>query len=160
LGGFNLYQYAPNSTGWLDPLGLTGFFSPSAFTAPSGSVHTVYQQAIDWDLPVNTRNGVRTNLELASEGRSPFVVNGSYSQLNFHHSKQDGLGSLFELSADTHQNFGKTNALHPHLPSQHPINPVDRDLFNGDRDAYWKGRAQPEINRRNSGGSRVSANCG
>ncbi|MEE4576211.1 HNH/ENDO VII family nuclease [Pseudomonas alliivorans] len=121
----------------------------------------MYQQVIDWDLPVNTRDGIRTNLELASEGKSPFVVkNGSYSQLNLHHSKQDALGSLFELSADTHQRFGKTNALHPHLPSQHPFNPVDRDLFNGDRDAYWKGLAQSEINKRTSGGTRVSANCG
>lgn len=120
-----------------------------------------YQQAIDWDLPVNTRDGTRTNLDLASEGRSPFVVkNGSYSQLNLHHSKQDGLGSLFELSADTHQKFGKSNALHPHLPGQHPINPVDRDLFNGDREAYWKGRAQSEVKNRNSGSSKGSMNCG
>jgi RHS repeat-associated protein len=160
-GGFNLYRYAANSTGWIDPFGLTGFFSPSIFTAPSGSVHTVYQQVIDWDLPVNTRSGIRTNLDLASEGKSPFVVkNGSYSQLNLHHSKQDGLGSLFELSADTHQKFGKTNAPHPHLPGQHPLNPVDRDLFNGDREAYWKGRAQSEINNRNSSRSRGSVSCG
>ncbi|MCF5284088.1 hypothetical protein GIW23_26080, partial [Pseudomonas syringae] len=160
LGGFNLYQYAPNTNGWIDPFGLTGFFTPSSFTAPSGSTHTVYQQVIDWDLPVNTREGVKTNLDLASEGRSPFVVkNGSYSQLNLHHSKQDGLGSLFELSADTHKKFGNTNALHPHLPAQHPINPVNRDLFNGDRGAYWEGRAQTEINRR-AGSPKLSGNCG
>ncbi len=160
LGGFNLYQYAPNTNGWIDPFGLTGFFTPSSFTAPSGSTHTVYQQVIDWDLPVNTREGVKTNLDLASEGRSPFVVkNGSYSQLNLHHSKQDGLGSLFELSADTHKKFGNTNALHPHLPAQHPINPVNRDLFNGDRGAYWEGRAQTEINRR-AGSPKLSGHCG
>ncbi|MDU3995780.1 MULTISPECIES: RHS repeat-associated core domain-containing protein, partial [Enterobacter] len=47
-GGWNLYQYAPNSLIWIDPLGLKGFFTPSIFNAPSGSTHTVYQQSIDW----------------------------------------------------------------------------------------------------------------
>lgn len=111
--------------------------NPPTFTAPSGS------------------------LDLASEERSPFVVkNGQYSQLNSHHSKQDGLGSLFELSAHAHQKFGKTNALHFHLLGQHPINDVDRDLFNGDREAYWKGRAQSEVKSKNSNGSRGTAKCG
>ncbi|WP_197044123.1 RHS repeat-associated core domain-containing protein, partial [Pseudomonas viridiflava] len=160
-GGFNLYQYAPSAIGWIDPFGLTGFFTSSTFVAPSGSTHKVYQQVIDWDLPVNTRDGIRTKLELATEGRTPFVVkNGSYSQLNLYHSKQDRLGALFELSADTHQKFGSSNALHPHLPNQHSINPVDRDLFNGGRDAYWKGRAQSEIKSRNSGGTKISGGCG
>jgi hypothetical protein len=109
------------------------------FNAPSGSTHTVYQQVIDWDLPVNTRNGVKTNLDLALEGKSPFVVkNGKYSQINLHHSEQNGLGALFELSADTHQKYYGTNALHPYLPNQHPINPVNRDTFNTERDSYWR----------------------
>lgn len=78
----------------------------------------------DWDMQMNTRNGVRTNLELASEDGSPFVTkNGSYSQLNSHDSKQNALGSLFEVPADTH--LRQTNSLHPHLPGQHPIHPVD-----------------------------------
>ncbi|MFH7397068.1 RHS repeat-associated core domain-containing protein, partial [Pseudomonas syringae group genomosp. 7] len=37
MGGFNLYQYAPYTNGWIDPLGLTGFFTTSSLTAPSGS---------------------------------------------------------------------------------------------------------------------------
>ncbi|QFQ08192.1 RHS repeat-associated core domain-containing protein [Enterobacter sichuanensis] len=154
-GGWNLYQYAPNSLIWIDPLGLKGFFTPSIFNAPSGSTHTVYQQSIDWDLPVNTRGGVKTNLDLALEGKSPFVVkNGAYSQINIHHSKQNGLGSLFELSSNTHQTYYGTNALHPYLPNAHPINPVNRDLFNLDREAYWRGRAQAELN------SRAKTKCG
>ncbi|XDO53365.1 RHS repeat-associated core domain-containing protein [Erwinia pyrifoliae] len=64
-GGLNLYAYAPNPYGWVDPLGLSNFFIPSVFNAPSGSTHTVYQQKIDWDLPVNTRSGVKTNLDLS-----------------------------------------------------------------------------------------------
>ncbi|MGT0250093.1 RHS repeat-associated core domain-containing protein [Burkholderia pyrrocinia] len=152
-GGINLYQYAPNPISWIDPWGLTGFFTPSVFTAPSGSTHTVYQQAIDWNLPVNTRSGTVTNLDLAASGKSPFVVkNGVYSQLNLHHSNQDGLGSLFELSADTHQRYYGSNALHPYLPNAHPVNPVNRDTFNADREEYWKQRAAAEAERRKSVG--------
>ncbi|UWS32697.1 RHS repeat-associated core domain-containing protein [Erwinia pyrifoliae] len=154
-GGLNLYAYAPNPYGWVDPLGLSNFFIPSVFNAPSGSTHTVYQQKIDWDLPVNTRSGVKTNLDLALDGKSPFVVkNGKYSQINLHHSKQDGLGSLFELSAATHQKYYGTNALHPYLPNPHPINPVNRDSFNGDRDSYWRQRGESELHSR-----RLKTNC-
>ena len=157
-GGDNLYGYAPNPMVWLDPFGLKGFFAPCKFKAPSGKEHTVYQQDINWDLPVNTRNGVKTNLEIASEGGSPFVVkNGKYSQLNLHHSKQNTNGSLFELSADTHQAYYGSNALHPHLPNAHPINPVDRDSFNVDRGEYWRQRAAQEKSRRL--GKKCSCTC-
>ena len=148
-GGDNLYRYAPNPIAWLDPFGLKGFFTECKFKAPSGKEHIVYQQNIDWNLPVNTRSGIKTNLEIASEGGSPFVVkNGKYSQINLHHSKQDANGSLFELSADTHQTYYGSNALHPHLPNAHPINPVDRDSFKDDRTEYWRQRAEQEKSRR------------
>ena len=64
------------------------------------------------------------------------------------------------MSADTHQKFGKINALHFQLTGQHPINAVDRDLFNWDREAYWKGRAQPEVKSKNANDSRGTAKCG
>ncbi|WP_230945739.1 HNH/ENDO VII family nuclease [Burkholderia cepacia] len=132
---------------------MTGFFTPSVFTAPSGSTHTAYQQAIDWNLPVNTRNGTVPNLDLVASGKSPFVVKDwVYSQLNLHHSNQDGLGSLFKLSADTHQRYYGTNALHPYLPNAHPVNPVNRDAFTLDREAYWQQRAAAEVEQRKSVG--------
>jgi len=154
-GGLNTYSYVGDPLVWVDPLGLSNFFIPSVFNAPSGSTHTVYQQKIDWDLPINTRSGVKTNLDLALDGKSPFVVkNGKYSQINLHHSKQNGLGSLFELSAATHQKYYGTNALHPYLPNPHPINPVNRDSFNGDRDSYWRQRGESELHSR-----RLKTNC-
>jgi hypothetical protein len=125
------------------------FFKKYEFDAPSGIKQNVYQQEIDWDLGVNTRNGIKTNLELASEGRSPFVIkDGKYSQINLHHSKQNSKGSLFELSAKTHQKYYGTNSLHPYLPNKHPTNPVDRDSFDLDREAYWIERAENEIKKR------------
>ena len=158
-GGIRPQGYVHNPLEWVDPFGLVGFFTPSKFNAPSGNTHTVYQQAIDWDLPVNTRSGVKTNLDIALDGGSPFVVkNGKYSQLNLHHSKQDASGSLFELSSDTHQKYRSTNALHPHLPNAHPDNPVNRESFNGDREAYWNKRANEELKRRES--NNIKKSCG
>ncbi|WP_081986596.1 RHS repeat-associated core domain-containing protein [Chitinibacter sp. ZOR0017] len=78
LGGLNTHAYAPNPVYWADPLGLARIFQRSCFSAPSGRNNQVYQQDIDWNLPVNTRNGVKTNLELAQEGKNPFdVKNGN-----------------------------------------------------------------------------------
>ncbi|MEY1581398.1 RHS repeat-associated core domain-containing protein, partial [Providencia manganoxydans] len=150
LGGFNPYGYVHDPVGWVDPFGLSGFFTGSTFTGPSDITYTVYQQPIDWDLKVNTRDGVKTNLQIVLEdGRSPMVVkNGKYEIVSLHHSKQNGLGPLFELSTPTHEQYRYSNALHPHLPDAHPINPVDRNLFDADRKAYWKQRAEEEVNRR------------
>ncbi|WP_275076822.1 RHS repeat-associated core domain-containing protein [Providencia rettgeri] len=150
LGGLNPYGYVHNPTGWVDPFGLSGFFTGSTFTGPSDITYTVYQQTIDWDLKVNTRDGVKTNLQIVLEdGRSPMVVkNGKYEIVSLHHSKQNSLGPLFELSTPTHEQYRYSNALHPHLPDAHPINPVDRNLFDADRKAYWRQRAEEEVNRR------------
>ncbi|MTC93656.1 type IV secretion protein Rhs, partial [Providencia stuartii] len=150
LGGLNPYGYVHCPTGFIDPLGLSGMFTGSTFTGPSNITYTVYQQPIDWDLKVNTRDGVKTNLQIVLEdGRSPMVVkNGKYEIVSLHHSKQNGLGPLFELSTPTHEQYRYSNALHPHLPDAHPINPVDRNLFDADRKAYWKQRAEEEVNRR------------
>ena len=151
-GGSRLYGYVRDINSWVDILGLSGFFTPTVFNAPSGNTHTVYQQNIDWDLPVNTRDGIKTNLELAQQGKTPFVVkDGVYCQINLHHSKQNAKDSLFELSAVTHQRYYGSNALHPHLPNAHPDNPVNRDLFNLDREEYWRQRAATEINARKKG---------
>ena len=143
-GGLNIYAYVHDPNTWIDPLGLSGFFTPTIFNAPSGNVHTVYQQNIDWNLTVKTSEGIKTNLELAQMGRSPFVVkNGEYSQIQLHHSKQNAKGSLFELSTATHQKYKGSNALHPYLPNKHPINAVDHgDLWKADREAYWMQRAE------------------
>ena len=156
LGGFNLYEYAPNPIGWVDPFGLNRF-KPTTWKPTTqgctGYQYKVYQQPIDWDLKVNTRDGVKTNLELAEMGRSPFVVkNGQYSLVNLHHSKQNAKGPLFELSSATHQKYYGSNALHPYLPKSHPMNPVPpvRANFNVDKEEYWISRAKAERARRNN----------
>ncbi|OBU30168.1 hypothetical protein AYY23_21905 [Photobacterium kishitanii] len=125
-------------------------FDKSHFQAPSGINYEVYQQKIDWDLKVNTRSGIKTNLELVLEdNRSPFVMkDGKYSTVNLHHSKQNANGPLFELSAKTHQKYYGSNSLHPYLPKKHPLYPVDRGSFDIDRNAYWVERANNELKKR------------
>ena len=158
LAGNNptLYGYVEDVNTWLDILGLSGFFNPIIFNAPSGNTHIVYQQEIDWNLPVNTSEGVKTNLELAQMGRSPFIVkNGKYSQIILHHSKQNAKGPLFELSASTHQKYKGSNALHPYGNKKHPINPVQHDYnWDVDRETYWMQRAEAELNSR-----KINTNC-
>ena len=165
LGGFNPYGYVFNPSGWIDPFGLN-LFTPIEWTstAPGGTGYTyrVFERPIDWDLPVMTRGGeIKTNLELAHMGRTPFIKNpdGSYSQLNLHHSQQNAHGPLFELSADVHREYYSSNALHPHLPSAHPDYPVDRDAFAIDREQYWKDRAAREETHRDNL-NRSSGKCG
>ncbi len=37
------------------------------------------------------------------KGNAPYVLkNGKYEQIQFHHSRQDGYGSLFEMTKQTH----------------------------------------------------------
>lgn len=72
------------------------------------------------------------------------MKNGKKVQLNLHHSRQDGRGSLFEVSNVTHRaKKGKgAEALHPYGNKQHPDYPVDRDAFDVDRNQYWIERAK------------------
>ncbi|MEE9338016.1 MAG: HNH/ENDO VII family nuclease [Methylococcaceae bacterium] len=47
---------------------------------------------------------IKTNLERAQSGGTPYVMKrGKPAQLNLHHSRQDGRGSLFEISNKTHR---------------------------------------------------------
>ena len=121
-------------------------FNKASFKAPSGTNYEIYQQEIDWNLKVNTRTGDKTNLDLALDGRSPFIIkDDKYTQVNLHHSKQNANGPLFELTAKTHQKYYGSNALHPYLPKKHPLYPVDRESFDIDREAYWVERANNEL---------------
>ena len=124
-------------------------FKKASFKAPSGTNYEIYQQKIDWNLKVNTRNGDKTNLDLALDSRSPFIIkDDKYTQVNLHHSKQNANGPLFELTAKTHQKYYGNNALHPYLPKKHPLYPVDRGNFDIDREAYWIERANNELKER------------
>ena len=91
----------------------------------------------------------KTDLELAREGKAPFIIKDvKYQQIQLHHSRQSAKGSLFELSASTRQKSYSSKGIHPCLPNSHPDNPVNRSSFNVDRETYWKERAEAEIQRR------------
>jgi RHS repeat-associated protein len=151
----NFYSYVPDTSTWTDIFGLTGFFNPIIWTAPStgtGNTYRIYQQDVDWDK-IDPKTG-KTNLELATKGRAPIGSDGK--SINLHHSKQRASGPLFEISGGVHTKYGHTNALHPYRVTPvngsklNPFDPVDRKLFDTDREAYWKHRAGQEKLRRAS----------
>jgi len=120
------------------------FVNKIEYAAPAsgtGYKYTVYQQEIDW----NYKYKGKTNLERALNGNAPYIIkNGKPAQINLHHSRQNGRGSLFEITNVTHwakrTNGGR--ALHPFGKSQHPSNPVNRSKFKIDRANYWLERAK------------------
>jgi len=120
-------------------------FTKSEYEAPSGITYRVYQQEIDINLLIEKNGVIKTNLEWMKLGQSPSVVkNGKVTKVVLHHSQQNGLGPLFELSETVHRKYYNTNVLHPYLintPKTHPENPVDRVLFDNDRRKYWMNRA-------------------
>lgn len=148
----NIYAYVHNSNTWIDPLGLSGIFSPATWTATSpkgtGNAYKVFQQNIDWDI-VNPKTGL-TNLEAALKtGKAPIGTDGK--SINLHHSKQKGHGPLFEMTDSVHKKYDRTNALHPYKVSgegQNPFDPVNRGAFDNDRTNYWKDRARQEKAKR------------
>jgi hypothetical protein len=94
--------------------------------------------------PLKNDGDMRTNADRMKQGRLPYVLkNGQYEQIQFHHSRQDGRGALFETSKSTHLERNDQNgrqAVHPYSPQQHPYYPVDRPSFKTDKETYWKDR--------------------
>ncbi|WP_252092329.1 RHS repeat-associated core domain-containing protein, partial [Pseudomonas sp. MWU13-3659] len=154
-GGLNFYLYAPNPIDWLDPLGLNRFKKGSwgPCNRGTGLTYTVYQQNIDWDM----EHKGKTNLQRAMEGGAPYMMkNGVPQQLQLHHSRQQSVGPLFEVTTSTHRaakGRGR-EALHPHGNKKNPEFPVDRDAFDIDRRQYWKDRAA-EANKSRTGGCSI-----
>lgn len=83
---------------------------------------------------------MRTNADLMANGRAPHVLkNGKYEPIELHHSRQKGKGTISEISYPTHKTKKDKggNALHPYGNNKHPDYPVNRPMFDKDREAYW-----------------------
>ncbi len=141
-GGVNDYQYAPNPVSWVDPSGLSRFKKSSWGPCKKGTgiSYTVFQQDIDW----NMEHRGKTNLQRAMEGGAPFLMkDGVPQQIQLHHSRQQSIGPLFEVTTSTHRaaSGAGREALHPYGNQKNPEYPVDRGAFDIDRQQYWKDRA-------------------
>ena len=81
------------------------------------------------------------------------MKNGVPQQLQLHHSRQQSVGPLFEVTTSTHRlASGKgREALHPFGNHKNPDFPVDRPQFDKDRKQYWEDRASVEKQKRNGG---------
>ncbi|MBN3794159.1 RHS repeat-associated core domain-containing protein [Burkholderia sp. Ac-20392] len=151
-GGINVYQYAPNPTLWIDPLGLSRFKKTTWGPCKRGTglSYTVFQQDIDWDM----EHRGKTNLQRAMEGGAPFMMkDGVPQQIQLHHSRQQSIGPLFEVTTSTHRaaSGAGREALHPFGSQKNPDFPVDRSAFDVDRNQYWKDRAAAANESRNGG---------
>ncbi|MGP5273620.1 RHS repeat-associated core domain-containing protein [Psychrobacter faecalis] len=163
LGGTNVFQYAPNPTGWIDPFGLSGW------TKTNTLGRTVYQNDSLFDPSRKTSwvndSGERvfgTNVDRMADGRAPTGKDRKPVQL--HHLTQTELnangtrGSLAEISTTSHQKNSKV--LHypspmrnpnnrrqtiPKYPSFRMDNMGNRTSLAGEfdefRSNYWKNRA-------------------
>ena len=146
-GGWNLYQYAPNPLGWIDPLGLAACNSsgqnrkfwknePIEFNG-----NKVYQRddLFDPDLMTTWREKGKvfrgTNVERMATGRAPVGYDGN--AVNLHHMLQTQDGPIAEMS----QTFHKTNHGIIHINPNTIPSGIDRSVFDTWRKQYWTNRA-------------------
>ena len=146
-GGWNLYQYAPNPLGWIDPLGLAACNSsaqnrkfwknePIEFNG-----NKVYQRddLFDPELMTTWREKGKvfrgTNVERMATGRAPAGYDGN--AVNLHHMLQTQDGPIAEMS----QTFHKTNHGIIHINPNTIPSGIDRSVFDTWRKQYWTNRA-------------------
>ena len=146
-GGWNLYQYAPNPLGWIDPLGLAACNSsgqnrkfwknePIEFNG-----NKVYQRddLFDPELMTTWREKGKvfrgTNVERMATGRAPVGYDGN--AVNLHHMLQTQDGPIAEMS----QTFHKTNHGIIHINPNTIPSGIDRSVFDTWRKQYWTNRA-------------------
>ncbi|EXB48552.1 RHS repeat-associated core domain protein [Acinetobacter sp. 1000160] len=147
LGGNNVYAYAPNPVGWIDPLGLNR--NPISFTDSRG---TKLQVSGYTDLSHLSDKQLKQLYH--ANNNSGFGLSGKDKQGNtivLHHYKQNAKGPIVAMPQKHHDK--------PHTnPGQHPcgkkkgggLTSQERDDFNNWRKEYWKDSAQRELQKRNS----------
>ncbi|WP_286842954.1 RHS repeat-associated core domain-containing protein, partial [Pseudomonas sp. PGPPP1] len=142
MGGINLYQYAPNAVGWVDPLGLT----PITFTDSRGLTldvtgYTDLGHLTDSNLKkISFLNGP----ESSSYGISPKDKHGN--KIVLHHYKQQPEGPIIGMPEKHHRQ--KHKELHPH-GNQKGKGISNRDEFNMWKREFWAAQANKEIAHRN-----------
>ena len=107
----------------------------------------MYQQNIDPNLqPFIATGDNRTNLEIMRGGNAPYIFKDDRLEvIVLHHPRQDGQGSLFELTRSSHSsatNQTGRKALHPYSPQKHPERPKDDKFFKKDQKQYWIERSK------------------
>ncbi|CCG88191.1 RHS repeat-associated core domain-containing protein [Erwinia piriflorinigrans] len=143
-GGMNLYQYAPNPYGWIDPLGLSKC-STGREHWPNEPVqfkgNKVYQRddlfdpykMTTWRDKGKVFKG--TNIDRMATGRAPVGYDGN--AVNLHHMLQSQKGPIAEMS----QTFHKVNHGVIHINPNTIPSGINRAEFNTWRTQYWMHRA-------------------
>ena len=170
-GGLNNYQYVPNPTGWVDPLGLSCFpgdcpeepgtpekdirkFSSTKYKPEEVLGRKVYKNSVDVEpgIPSTIDKSVdpRIRKKIEEDGWSnlDLMKNGNApigpdgKYINLHHVTGDEPGPMVELTGTVHKKYHRE--LHGTIE--------DGDSFRNDpklelqyakfRKAYWKERAK------------------
>ncbi|WP_181004856.1 RHS repeat-associated core domain-containing protein [Pseudomonas putida] len=151
-GGLNLYNFAPNSNTWIDPLGLT----PVTFTDSRGLSFEVHgynslSHLSDSQLKkILFHNGPSSKFY----GLSPKDKHGNV--IDLHHYKQRTEGPIIAMPQKHH--IKKSKELHPHGNKKgHGIS--NRAEFNFWKREFWANQASNELQKRIDAKSSSPTRC-
>jgi RHS repeat-associated protein len=137
-GGFNLYQYAPSATGWIDPLGWMGL-----------RLDNVYHSFDSFDVPSNLRyssDGVQFNSanqnfigKMNTDASFRRDMLGRYPELDTWMKKPNMAGSPAGLTWHHHEDVGVLKLVDraDHASKHgiyHPTGKGGRDIWGGGKD--------------------------
>ena len=142
LGGSNVFQYAPNPIGWIDPVGLsrktTSFTDSTGFTL---EVHGYTDLSHYSDSDLKSLHYLNSPDNPRPFGKSPVDRKGNTIVL--HHYRQQDMGPIIGMPARQHQSNSKN--LHP-LGNKGGIS--NREQFNNWKREFWHNQAAEELKRR------------
>jgi RHS repeat-associated protein len=144
-GGKNLYGYAPNANGWVDPLGW------ACWSPKNVAGRKVYQRNDIFD-PHYADDLGRTNLQRMRKGDAPIGNDGK--EVNLHHLTQDEPGSMAEVLSSFHSKNDRVLHIYSNqwdkswvgsdglrrVYSSAPQS-MNRGPFNTWKKTYWKERS-------------------
>ena len=144
LGGFNLYQYAPNPLGWIDPFGLRAAWN----TRLMRGMLKNKDKTAHWDRHVYQDNKAfpasDKNLCQMLKGRAPIGNDGK--PINLHHIIGEEPGAMLEMQQSIHQKISKN--LHFFIDKSFRNDKDAADHFEAFKKDYWKKRATDIIKSR------------
>lgn len=126
VGGLNSYQYVPNPTGWIDPLGLTGCPDQKKFKRGDkfyGSRRSAFQDAKrDARIPTTAEPTDVKRIPLTKEaenGGTEFVRDAGGNTVmtrEYHYKNIDNEHVVIQEHSRGHEDFPSTHASHkPHF---------------------------------------------
>jgi RHS repeat-associated protein len=115
-GGLNLYQYAPNPVGWVDPWGLS--CTPNKKTTyPGASRRDAFRQAKrDAGVPMNQKPSALTRPDLLDGNKDPIIHNGMpVKTRQYHYTNNRGESVVIQEHSLGHAKATSGHGAEPHF---------------------------------------------